>query len=116
MKYYKPLPDNLTIADSAVEGLGLFATKDIPMDTNLGISHIKDSRFQDGFIRTPLGGFYNHSEEPNCHTVTDDHAYSHSQNKFKIINFKLVSLVTTRDIKSGEELMCRYQLYDPTEI
>jgi SET domain-containing protein len=109
MKYYKPLPDNLTIADSTVEGLGLFATKDIPMDTNLGISHIKDSRFQDGFIRTPLGGFYNHSEEPNCHTVADDHAYSHSQ-------FKLVSLVTNRDIKSGEELMCRYQLYDPTEI
>ena len=26
---YKPLPDSLTIKDSKIEGLGLFATEDI---------------------------------------------------------------------------------------
>jgi SET domain-containing protein len=106
--YYKPLLDSLTINKSNIEGLGLFATEDIPIGANLGISHVKDSRFPDGFIRTPLGGFYNYSEEPNCHTVADDHPHSHSQ-------FQLVSLVTNRDIKCGEELTCRYTLYDPTK-
>ena len=105
-EYYRPLLDSLTIDKSNIEGLGLFATSDIPIDTNLGISHAKDSRFPNGFIRTPLGGFYNYSEEPNCHTIIDDHPYS---------QFQLVSLVTTRYIKSGEELTCKYTLYDPTK-
>ena len=37
---YRPLPDCVTIKDSLIDGLGLFATKDIPKGTYLGISHI----------------------------------------------------------------------------
>ena len=38
---YKPLPDNLFIEESLIDGQGLFASKDIPKGTDLGISHIE---------------------------------------------------------------------------
>ena len=98
---YKPLPSCLTIRTSGIEGLGLFAVEDISVGTNLGISHIVDPRYEDGHIRTPLGGFYNHSENPNCVTYKlHDEALG-----------PIVSLVTVRDIKAGEELTSHYQLY-----
>jgi len=53
---YRPLPKELTITHSPIEGLGLFALADIPKKQELGITHIKDSRFEEGYIRTPLGG------------------------------------------------------------
>ena len=34
---YRPLPDGITIKESDVQGLGLFATKDFAPDTVLGI-------------------------------------------------------------------------------
>ena len=62
---YRPLPDCLTIKKSPIEGLGLYATKDIKANTFLGITHILDENFENNYIRTPLGGFYNHSNNPN---------------------------------------------------
>ena len=59
---YKALPDALHIGDSQVAGQGIFATEDIPYDTELGLSHI----LLEEIIRTPLGGFINHSDDPNC--------------------------------------------------
>ena len=47
---YKPLPDSLTIKTSGIEGLGLFAKKDIPEGITLGISHMKINSM---LIRTP---------------------------------------------------------------
>ena len=58
---YRPLPDELTIKSSPIEGLGLFATKEIKANTFIGITHIRDEQFENKYIRTPLGGFYNHS-------------------------------------------------------
>ena len=58
--YYKPLPDNLTIKNSVIEGLGLFATENIAADTALGMTHIKIPIIN-GYVRTPLGGFLNHT-------------------------------------------------------
>ena len=55
---YKPLPNSLTIKTSKVNGLGLFAKETIPQATNLGMTHIK---IGEKIIRTPLGGFINHS-------------------------------------------------------
>jgi SET domain-containing protein len=95
---YRPLPDCLTIKQSNIEGLGLFSTMKIKDGTNLGITHIKDDRFENGYSRTPLGGFFNHSETPNCQVVYED-------------NF--INLVTLRDIKEGEELTAKYTFYDP---
>ena len=63
---YRPLPDELTIKSSPIEGLGLFATKEIKANTFIGITHIRDEQFENKYIRTPLGGFYNHSDSPTC--------------------------------------------------
>ena len=90
---YKPLPKNLTIQKSAIEGLGLFATADIPKKTSLGLSHIK---VNGEYIRTPLGGFYNHSDNPNCETY---------------IKGEFMFLKTIKDIKKDEEITAIYTLY-----
>ena len=63
---YKPLPESVTIKASGIHDLGLFAAEDINQATNLGITHIK---IDDTIIRTPLGGFINHSNTPNCAKV-----------------------------------------------
>ena len=69
LKTFEPLASFLTIKNSTIHGLGLFATNEIPSHTELGISHVKDDRFSHGYIRTPLGGFFNHSKKPNCEAV-----------------------------------------------
>ena len=65
---YRPLPKQLTIKNSSIEGLGLFATEDISEGTSLGVSHVKNTsgKFENNYIRTPLGGSINHSDDPNC--------------------------------------------------
>ena len=96
---YKPLPDSLTIQQSKVNGLGLFAKEGIAQGTNLGTSHLK---LGENIIRTPLGGFINHANEANCVKVElRDEAYT-----------KKWSLVALRDIKKGEELTLRYTFYN----
>ena len=98
---YNPLPKSLTIQSSPISGLGLFAVQPIEKATNLGTSHLK---IDEHIIRTPLGGFINHSDTPNCVKVelllTDD---SHR---------KKWNLMTTQNIKKGEELTLRYTFYD----
>lgn len=94
---YRPLPECVTIKQSQIHGLGLFATEFIPRGTNLGISHSKDVEFEDGHIRTPLGGFFNHSNDPNC--------IAHPEGRF-------IYLITLKDIEEGEELTARYWLYE----
>jgi len=102
---YKPLPDCLTIQKSNIEGLGLFATKDIPENTILGLTHI--FRPHKEIIRTPLGGFYNHSDNPNCETYKNirvgiDLVYEQNGSMY---------LKTMKNIKSGEEITVKYTLY-----
>ena len=93
---YKPLPKELTIKSSTIHGLGLFATCDIEEGHEFGISHVKNYWFEDGWCRTPLGGFFNHSDNPNCE------AYR------KGFNIRLKSIKPIRD---GEELTVKYWLY-----
>jgi len=94
---YKPLPDQVTINSSGIEGLGLFARTDIVALTELGITHIQDDRFQLGWIRTPLGGFINHSETPNCELKQiDDCKY----------------LVVIDNIMQEKELTLKYTTYN----
>jgi SET domain-containing protein len=94
MKTYRPLPECLTIKASPIEGIGLFATEDIPKGTNLGRSHIK---LYTEIIRTPVGAFYNHSDEPNA--------------KKQPIGQTKWNLITKRDIKAGEEITVKYTFY-----
>ncbi len=62
---YRPLPKELTIKSSPIEGLGLYATENIKTNSFIGVTHIRDEQFENKYIRTPLGGFYNHSNNPN---------------------------------------------------
>ena len=98
---YKPLPESLTIKASGIHDLGLFADQDIKQATNLGVTHIK---IDDTIVRTPLGGFINHSNTPNCVKVE---LHANGQEPFR----KKWSLVTTKDIKKGEEITLRYTFY-----
>ena len=52
---YRPLPKKLTIKNSVIEGLGLFATANIEANTFIGVTHIRDEQFENKYIRTPLG-------------------------------------------------------------
>ena len=69
---YKPLPKSLTIKKSPIEGLGLYATANIKANSYIGLTHVKDKNFENGYIRTPLGGFYNHSNSPNVIRMVSD--------------------------------------------
>lgn len=95
---YRPLPKTLTIQESDIEGLGLFATKDIKKNTNLGMMHYISEYSE--VIRTPLGGFINHSNKPNCIKEKEDLIYE-----------ERVYLITNRLIKKGEELTVKYTMY-----
>ena len=99
---YKPLPESLTIKASGIHDLGLFADQDIKQATNLGVTHIK---IDDKIIRTPLGGFINHSNTPNCAKVE---LHANGQAPFR----KKWNLVTLQDIKAGEEITLRYTFYN----
>ena len=96
---YRPLPTYLTINSSKINGLGLFAVEPIKKSTNIGISHVKDLHFANGYIRTPLGGFINHSTTPNCETFYEG---------------PLISINTLTDIKAGDEITLKYTMYDPS--
>ena len=103
---YKPLPNSLTIKISKVDGLGLFAKEGIAQGTNLGMSHIK---IADQIIRTPLGGFINHSNNHNC--VKVELLMTNEYNPQQKYDYKKWNLVTVRDIKEGEELTTQYTFY-----
>ena len=105
MTMYKPLPESLTIKQSGVHGLGLFAEQRIMQGTNLGMSHIK---LNGTIIRTPLGGFINHANEPN---VVKVELLMTDQSRIKF-DYKKWNLVTLRDIKKGEEITIRYTFYN----
>tara|TARA_R110000822_G_scaffold51703_4_gene134415 strand:- start:1692 stop:2009 length:318 start_codon:yes stop_codon:yes gene_type:complete len=98
-KQYRPLPTFLTIKTSAVHGLGIFTNKKILNNTELGMSHMI---INETIFRTPLGGFYNHSEEPNCIKYE-------KKNIHQRIDY--LYLKTICDIEEGEELLVKYTLY-----
>ena len=95
---YKPLPDYITIKKSPIDGLGLFATEKIEANRIIGIIHYPWKESEDGYIRTPLGGFGNHSDDPNC---------------FKLLMEDEVWYIgASRDIEPDEEITWKYTLYE----
>jgi len=91
---YDPLPQNVTIKNSNIHGLGLFCTKHIPEGTELGMSHFY---WGEQLQRTPLGAFYNHSDNPNIEKRRTDSRYF---------------LYAIKDIWPGEEITCKYTFYE----
>ena len=98
---WKPLPDFLTILESQIDGLGLFTLKDLDKGVDLGISHIYNKKFQDGYIRLSLGAFINHHEMPNCKAVV-------SEIDSELGSLKHIRIITINKIKKGEELTIKY--------
>ena len=104
---YKPLPDGLTVNISAIEGLGLFTESFVKKGTNFGVSHMKMNGM---LIRTPLGGFINHSDTPNC---TKSRYFMTNANDIKIKHdYTKYDLVALEDIAGGEELTTKYTFYN----
>ena len=120
---YRPLPANLTIQVSKIDGLGLFTKTKIQKNSFIGITHVKHEDFQDMYIRTPLGGFYNHSKNPNVTKISSDKLpkYDFGQNIERKINefledknnnLKYCYLVSLKDIEPGEEIEAKYTFYE----
>ena len=103
---YKPLPESLTIKTSKVNGLGLFAKEKLTLGDNLGMSHLK---IGDTIFRTPLGGFINHANDPNC--VKAELRMTNEDIQGHRYDYKKWNLITIRDIEEGEELTVRYTFY-----
>tara|TARA_A100001234_G_C12462070_1_gene315624 strand:- start:184 stop:597 length:414 start_codon:yes stop_codon:yes gene_type:complete len=133
---YRPLPSELTIKNSKIEGLGLFATVKINKNSFIGLTHIRDELFEGKYIRTPLGGFYNHSLESNIMKMVSDvipkfnfgdvidpnkkiEPLKDGKNDRENLYFNLsekpeakyMFLISTKDINPGEELVANYTLY-----
>ena len=133
---YKPLPKQLTINKSPIEGLGLYAAEEIRKNSFIGITHVRDEQFENKYIRTPIGGFYNHSNDPNVIRMVSDSlpklkfgdsvdtkknireekdkksnikdTFYHLQEKS---DAKYMFLISIKDIKAGEEITANYNLY-----
>lgn len=98
-KLYKPLPEYLAIGPSDIHGVGIIANEDIPAGVDMGITHVYDPNFQDDYIRTPLGGFINHSDKPNCE-ILEDEAKEYRR------------IYTLHKIEMGKEITVKYTLYE----
>lgn len=79
--------DNIAISESEIQGRGVFATKDFPENTEVVPTRIENKR-------TPAGRFTNHSIDPNAKMELRGNS---------------VLLVTTKAVKSGEELTVNYR-------
>ena len=91
---YRPLPDNLELRPSEIHGYGVFALEDISAGQMLGLSHINAPEL----IRTPLGGYINHSMNPNCIRISEGNRWY---------------LQAIADISEGEEITLMYKGYRP---
>lgn len=90
---YRPLPEELTIKNSKIHGQGVFTKENIIAGYCFGVTH----HYCRETIRTPLGGFLNHSDSPNCF-IHDNESES--------------LLYAVRPIIKGEELTVYYRKYD----
>jgi SET domain-containing protein len=93
VKGFDPMPEGVELRKSKVHGYGLFATKKIKANYDLGITHVADPRFPDGYIRTAVGSYVNHSRKPNIKGVKEGDTYH---------------FITDREILKDEELLVDY--------
>ena len=129
---YRPLPEDLTIKKSPIEGLGLYATKNIQSNVFIGLTHILDERFENKYVRTPLGGFYNHSDNPNAQRMVTNvlptlkfgelAPNTDAQSEVKNVEASrdhlypnviagFMYLISIKEIETGDELTANYNLY-----
>ena len=105
--HYKALPECVEVKISEGKGHGLYAAIDIPAGSYLGITHLTLATQQieyikRNYVRTPLGGFINHSETPNCALLR--HPRPNKPKELGIVTHMWAIL----PIKKGSELTCFY--------
>ena len=108
---YRPLPDGLYIGASSIEGQGLYTSHALTKGCQLGESHYRiatnnnpSTHMEENktiLIRTPLGGFINHSYR--------------SQIRVKP-GFDKWIITVIEDINPGDELTLKYTMYDPKKV
>ena len=91
---YRPLPESVRLSEG-IEGFGIFARQYIPAARAIGLGHVRFHGQPDGWLRTPLGGFVNHSLSPNCQAQ---------------LRGAEIWIVALRDIEPEEELTVFYWL------
>ncbi len=106
MEKYKPLPEGLTIRSSPIHDQGVFATRFLPRGTELGMSHVQ---WGGHIFRTPLGGFLNHSDTPNCSKAKI--RVNNFEDPKATYNYHKWNITVIEDIKPGEELTLEYTFY-----
>jgi len=90
---YDPLPYFLELKKSNIHGYGVFAKTDISLILHTKyITHIVTTH---GVLRTPLGGYINHSATPNCEF-----------SKYGDIFY--LRLIDKERIKKGDEITVNY--------
>ena len=63
----------------------------------MGMSHIKIPIIH-GYVRTPLGGFLNHSDKPNCRLYVD----------LDWDDYLVYKVMTITKVDKGQELLLEY--------
>lgn len=115
---YTPLSSYFVIKDSDVHGKGVFCNSPLFIrglkykyeDLQKFMSHIYvenkllEGSFNSKLYRTPLGGFINHSDTPNC-TINEIVYSSIRTSDFRVTEYYLHPL---RDIEEGEEITVNY--------
>ncbi len=97
---YRPLPEYLTIKQSSIEGIGIHAKSPIKASWYIGKTHYYIGL---EWIRTPIGGFVNHSDNPNCVIIDNDYG-----------RHTVRELWTVKPIEEDEELTVFYTLSEET--
>lgn len=100
---YLPIPKYLELKESPIHGMGIFTKEDIPrkdFNYNIALETVTHYVYNNNLIRTPLGGFLNHSSIPNCRL----------EQSFPLQDELLTaySIKPLRDIAAGEELTLDY--------
>jgi len=96
---YEVFEKKYYVSNSEIDGLGVFAQKNLSSGEIIGQLH-KILKLGSDYEFTELGRLHNHQEYPNCHNI--------------IIKNKRY-LVASRDIKKGEELTTNYRLQPDLE-
>ena len=95
---YSPIPPELERLKSDIDGEGIFVTDNFSKLNNI-ITHVVVRSL--GLVsRTPVGGYLNHSENPNCTLIMSDGNYD-----VEIYCIKLL-----RDVVKEEELTLDYEI------
>ena len=103
---YRPLPKEVRLGFSDIDDIGVFAKEKIKMGHDFGISHIQIGK---ELFRTPLGGFINHSDDPNC--TKSMARITNAADLSTRTDYKIWRLFTLDDLKEGEELTLTYTFY-----